>query len=145
MKTHTIKVVVAKNVALFSYPYTHSGIQLLIGDILDTYGISQFELAKRAGLTPATIYQILKKSEREVTRPPRKSTVQGLARAIGAEVMFNSKTNKIFLQHPAVPETKRDDIGQFLLRIADAIRQSGRKEIPRDEQDKILRVIRVLL
>jgi len=59
--------------------------------------------------------------------------------------MFNSRTNKIFRQHASAPETKRDDIGQFLLRIADAIRQSGRREIPRDEQDKILRVIRVLL
>jgi transcriptional regulator with XRE-family HTH domain len=145
MKTHPFKVVVAKKAALFSYPYTHTGIQHLIRDILDTYGISQFELAKRAGITPAAIYQILKKSEKQVTRPPRKSTVQALARAIGAQVMFNSKTNMIFLEHASVPESKRDDIAQFLLQIADAIRQSGRKEIPRDERDKILRVLRVLL
>ena len=59
--------------------------------------------------------------------------------------MFNTKTNMIFLQHPSVPEAKRDDFGQFLLRIADAMRQSGGREIPRVEQDKILRVIRVLL
>jgi transcriptional regulator with XRE-family HTH domain len=145
VKTHTIKVVATKYSALLSYPYTHTGIQRLIRDILDTYGISQFELAKRAGLTPATIYQILKKSEKQVTRPPRKSSVQGLARAISAQVMFNSKTNKIFLQHASVPESKRDDIAQFMLQIADAIRQSGRTEIPRDERDKILRVLRVLL
>ncbi len=144
MKTRAIKLVVAK-VALSSYPYTHTGIQQLIRDILDTFGISQFELAKRAGITPATIYQILKKTEKQVTRPPRKSTVQGLARAISAQVMFNSKTNKVFLQHSSVPETKHNDIAQFLLRIADALRQSGRKEIPRDEQDKLLRVIRVIL
>jgi transcriptional regulator with XRE-family HTH domain len=144
MKTRAIKLVVAK-VALSSYPYTHTGIQQLIRDILDTFGMSQFELAKRAGLTPAALYQILKKSEKQVSRPPRKSTVQGLAQAIGAQVTFNSKTNKIFLQHATVPETKRDDISQFLLRIADALRQSGRREIPGDEQDKILRVIRVML
>jgi hypothetical protein len=59
--------------------------------------------------------------------------------------MFNSKTNMIFLEHASVPESKRDDIAQFMLQIADAIRQSGRKEIPRDERDKILRVLRVLL
>ena len=104
-------------------------------------GAEQFELAKRPGLTPATIYQILKKSEKEVTRPPRKSTIQALARGIGAQVMFNSKTKMIFLQHTSAPETKRDDIAQFLLQIADAIRQSGRKEIPREERDKILRVL----
>jgi len=102
-------------------------------------------LAKRAGITPATIYQILKRTEKQVTRPPRRSTIQGLALAVSAQVMFNSKTTKIPLQHASVPETKRDDIGQFLLRIADAIRQSARREIPRDEQDKVLRVIRVLL
>ncbi len=59
--------------------------------------------------------------------------------------MFNIKTNMTFLHQASVPETKRDDIGQFLLRIADALRQSGRREIPGDEQDKILRVISVLL
>lgn len=144
MKTRAMRLVVAK-VGLSSYPYTHTGIQQLIRDIVDTFGISHFELAKRAGITPATIYQILKKSPKQVTRPPRKSTVQGLARAIGAQLMFNSKTNMIFLHHASVPETKRDDIAQFLLRIGDALRQSGRKEIPRDEQDKILRVIRVLI
>jgi len=36
--------------------------------------------------------------------------------------MFNTKTNMIFLQHASVPEAKRDDFGQFLLRIADAMR-----------------------
>lgn len=145
MKTQAIKLVVAKYSALSSYPYTHTGIQHMIRDILDTFAISQFELARRAGITPATIYQILKKSETQVTRPPRKSTIQGLARAISAQVMFNSRSNKIFLQHASVPETKQADIAQFILQIADAIRQSGRKEIPRDERDKILRVIRVLL
>jgi hypothetical protein len=44
-----------------------------------------------------------------------------------------------------VPDAKHDDIAQFMLQIADAIRQSGRTEIPRDERDKILRVLRVLL
>lgn len=147
MKTRTVKVVVTKKaaLALFSYPYTHTGIQHLIRDILDTYGISQFELAKRADLTPATIYQILKKSEKQVTRPPRKSTVQAFGKAIGAQVMFNSKTNMVFVQNASVPESKHDDIAQFMLQIADAIRQSGRTEIPREERDKILRVLRVLL
>jgi transcriptional regulator with XRE-family HTH domain len=145
MKARVIKFAALKSPGLSSYPYTHSGIQQMIHEILDTYGMSQFELARRAGLTPAAIYQILKKSEKQVSRPPRKSTVQALARAIGAQIMFNSKTKKIFLQHASVPEAKREDIAHFLLRIADAIRQSGRSEIPRDEQDKILRVIRVML
>lgn len=145
MKAQSVKVAVVKYSALSSYRYTHTGIQQLIRDILDTYGLSQFELAKRANLTPAAIYQILKKSAKQVTRPPRKATVQGLARAIGAQVMFNNKAKKIFLHHVSVPETRDDDIAQLLLRIADALRQSGRREIPRDEQDKILRVIRVLL
>jgi transcriptional regulator with XRE-family HTH domain len=139
-----MKVVVTKKAALFSYPYTHAGIQHLIRDILGTYGISRFELAKRAGLTPATIYQILKKSEKQVPRPSRMSTVRAFGQAIGAQVMFNSKTNMVFLQHGSVPESESDDIAQFMLQIADAIRQSGRTEIPREERDKIPRVLRVL-
>jgi transcriptional regulator with XRE-family HTH domain len=146
MTTVTVSKVVEKKFApLSSYPHTHSGIQRMIRDILDTYGISQFELATRSGLNPATIYQILKKSEKQVTRPPRRSTVHALARAIGARLMFNSKTNMILLHHALIPEARHDDIAQFFLQIADAIRQSGRTAIPREERDKILRVLRVLL
>ena len=145
MQKQTMRLVRTGKLALFSYTYTHTGIQHMIRDILDTYGISQFELAKRADLTPATIYQILKKSEKQVTRPPRKSTIQALGKAIGAQVMFNSKTNMVFLQNTSIPESKHDDIAQFLLQISDAIKQSGRTEIPREERDKILRVLRVLL
>ena len=130
---------------IFSAPYTHTGVQHLIQWLMDSQGIGQFELSKRSGLSPATIYQILKKSEKQVSRPPRKSTVQAFGRAIGAQVMFNSKTNMVFLHFASVPESPRDDLAQFMLQIADAIRQSGRTEIPRDERDKILRVLRVLL
>ena len=59
--------------------------------------------------------------------------------------MFDSKTHKIFLHSAIVPESLRGDLAQFMLQIADAIRQSGRTEISRDERDKILRVFRVLL
>jgi transcriptional regulator with XRE-family HTH domain len=145
MKSPTVKLVVTKKAALTTYPYTHAGIQELIRDILDNYGISQFELAKRSDLNPATIYQILKKSEAQTARPPRKSTVQALAHAIGAHVLFNGNTNMIFLQHSSVPESTNNDIEQFLLQIADAIRRSGRTVIPREERDKVIRILRVLL
>ena len=41
---------------LFSAPYTHSGVQALIQWLMDTQGIGQFELSKRSGLSPATVY-----------------------------------------------------------------------------------------
>jgi len=141
--THHVRLVKYSDAG--NYPYTHAGIQQMIRDLLDTYGISQFELSKRAGLTPAAIYQILKKKPKQVSRPPRKSTVQGLAKAVGATVRFNGQTNIVSLFRTDFPETKDDSITQFLLQVADAVKQSGRTEIPRDERDKILRVIRVLL
>jgi len=128
-----------------SYPYTHTGIQQLIGDLLDIYGLSAFELAKRGGLTPSALYTILKRKERDVSRPPRRSTIQGLAAAIGGTVTFDSAEGLIWFRHPSVPETKDDSITQFLLQVADVLKQSGRREIPREEGDKILRVLKVLL
>jgi hypothetical protein len=59
--------------------------------------------------------------------------------------MFNSKTNMVFMQNASIPESKHDDITHFMVQIADAIRQSGITEIPSEERDKILRVLRVLL
>ena len=35
--------------------------------------------------------------------------------------MLNRKTKNFFLHHVSVPETRRDDIAQFLLQITDAI------------------------
>ncbi len=44
---------------LFSGPYTHTGVQRFIEWIMNSQGIGQFELSKRSGLSPATIFQIL--------------------------------------------------------------------------------------
>jgi len=70
---------------VFADDYTHSGVQPLILWIMDSQGISQFELSKRSGVSPAAIHQILKKGEKDVTRPPRKSTLAALAKVVGGK------------------------------------------------------------
>ncbi len=140
---HHVRLVKVSNAG--TYPYTHWGVQRMIRDILDTYGISKFELAQRAHLTPAAVYQIMKKTAKQVSKPPRKSTIQALAQAIGARVTFDRQANLVLLHVTRIPETQGDSITQFMLQVADAIKQSGRTEISRDERDRILRVLRVLL
>ncbi len=130
---------------LFSAPYTHTGVQRLIQWIMDSQGIGQFELSKRSGLSPATIFQILNKTEREVTRPPRKSTLSSLASAVGAEIQFDSKKNIFFLvQKYEMPKTKAKELALLLSDIGTLIMNS-RRTITREERDRIVRVVKALI
>jgi hypothetical protein len=129
---------------LFVAHYTHTGVQRLVLWIMDTQGIGQFELSKRAGLSPAAIFQILNKSEKQVTRPSRRSTLSALAQAVGAEVQFDSTKNQFALvQKYNVPETDSKDLGLLLSEIGDWI-ISRRKRMTKEEHDRILRVVKAL-
>jgi hypothetical protein len=128
--------------AVFSAPYTHTGVQKLITWIMDTQGIGQFELSKLSRLSPAAIYQILNKSENEVSRPPRRSTVSALAQAIGARVHFDSAKNvfAVFQQFD-LPKTDAKQLSLLLSDIGSWI-ISRRKPITKDERERIVRVVK---
>jgi hypothetical protein len=130
--------------AIFVAPYTHSGVQKLIRWIMDEKGISQFALSKRADLSPATIFQILNKSEREVTRPPRRSTVSSLARSVGARVHFDSKKNKFALLQD-IDWRPSMEFSMILSEIAAVLVASGKKHFSREERDRIVRVVKAVL
>ncbi len=130
---------------LFSAPYTHTGVQRLIQWIMDSQGIGQFELSKRSGLSPATIFQILKKSEREVTRPPRRSSLTALAGVIGADVQFETRTGRfVVVQRYEIPPTESSEIDALLRDLGDWI-MSRRKSLTREERQLILRVLKSLV
>ncbi len=112
---------------------------------MDTQGISQFELSKRAGLSPAAVFQILNKSKKQVTRPSRRSTVSALAQTIGAEVQFDSARNQfVLVQKYELPETDSKDLGLLLSEIGDWI-LSRKKRITREERERIVRVVKAVL
>ena len=130
---------------IFSAPYTHTGVQRLIRWIMDRQGISQYELSKRSGLSPATIFQILNKTKKQVTRPPRRSTVSALAQAVGAEVHFDSKKNQFFLfQKYELPKTEAKELGLLLSEIASVI-LSRRKRISKGDRERIVRVVKAIV
>ena len=113
--------------------------------IMDTQGIGQFELSKRSGLSPAAIFQILKKSEKEVTQPPRRSTVSALAQAVNADVKFDSKKNLLHLvRRYEVPDTGARELNRLLAEIGRLI-SGKRKEITTEERERIVRVVKALL
>lgn len=129
----------------FADDYTHSGVQRLIRWIMDSQGISQFELSKRSGLSPAAIFQILKKTERDVTRPPRKSTLAGLAKTVGAEVRFMSEKNKFLISHDhEAPDINARQISLLLSDIGTWL-ASRKKRITQEERERIVRVVRAVV
>jgi hypothetical protein len=130
---------------VFSAPYTHSGVQKLIIWIMDTQGIGQFELSKRSKISPAAIFQILKKSENEVSRPPRRSTVSALAQSIGARVHFDSEKNLFALfQQFELPKTEAKELSLLLSEIGSWM-ISRRKPLSKEERAQIVRVVKALV
>lgn len=130
---------------LFAAPYTHSGVQSLIQWLMDSQGIGQFELSKRSGLSPATIYQILNKSESQVTRPPRRSTLAALARVVGADLHFDGKRNQFFLtQQFQLPKTEAKELS-FLLSEIGSLILSRRRILTKEERERIVRVVKALV
>lgn len=130
---------------LFSALYTHTGVQRLIHWIMDTQGIGQFELSKRADLSPAAIYQILQKSESQVTRPPRKSTLASLAKVVSAKVTFHSdKGTFAICQEFELPKTESREISLLLSEIGSVV-MTHKKRLTKQERDTIVRVVKSLL
>ena len=130
---------------IFSAPYTHTGVQHLIQWLMDSQGIGQFELSKRSGLSPATIYQILAKSEKDVTRPPRRSTLSSLAKAIRAEVRYEGDGDRFYLtQQFELPKTEGKEISLLLHEIGSWI-MTRRKPLTKEERERIVRVVKAVV
>ena len=93
-------------------------------------------------MSPAAIFQILNKSEKQVTRPSRRSTLSALAQAVGAEVQFDSIKNQFALvQRYIVPETDSKELSRLLSEIGDWI-ISRKKRMTKEERERILRVVK---
>ncbi len=130
--------------AIFAAPYSQSGVQKLIRWIMDEKGISQFTLSKRAELSAATIFQILNKSEKQVTRPPRRSTLASLARSMGARVHFDSKKNRFALLQD-IDWRPEKELSLILSDIASVLVASGKKRFSQEERERIVRVVTALV
>ena len=130
---------------LFAGQYTHSGVQRLVHWIMDSQGISQYALSKRSAVSPAAIFQILNKSEKQVSRPPRRSTVVALGKSVGADVHFDGKKNRFFLtQQYELPKTRGKELSLLLSEIGSTIMSRG-KSLSKEERGRIVRVVKALV
>lgn len=128
----------------FTEDYTHDGVKRIISKILGSLAISQYELAKRAQLNPSTIYQILSKDEKDVSRPPRLSTVTAIARATGHNVTFDDESKQLCFMKVAEPPV-RDDIEELIVNIRTIFERSGKDRLSKEQKDRILDVLKALL
>jgi hypothetical protein len=111
---------------------------------MNTQGIGQFELTRRSGLSQATVFQILKKSERDVTRPPRRSTLVALAKSVGGEIRFTRK-GEFFVQQPyQLPEIQQKELSLLLSELATMVIGKG-KPFTKEDRETIVRVVKAVL
>ena len=135
---------------LYTAQYTHSGVQSLIHWIMDNNALSQFQLSKQSGLSPAAIFQIVKKSEKDVSRPPRRSTVVALARVVGADVVFD-RENRFHLTrtYDLAKTPKGAENSLFFSQIATvllgSLTKSNRQAFTSEEKQRILGVVKALV
>jgi hypothetical protein len=125
--------------------YTIDGVKSLIKTLENTLQISTFDLAKRAGLIPATIYSILKRKESEDSRPVRKKTIIAIAEGCGYSATFRG--DQIILNRKAGIDGPQptDAYKKFADEMISLTRKRGRHKLTRGLQKKILKVIEVML
>lgn len=146
----TIFTKVAAIKGLFTAPYTHTGVQDLIHWIMDNNALSQFELSKQSGLSPAAIFQIVKKRERDVSRPPRRSTVVALARVVGADVVFD-RENRFHLTRTydldKAPKGAENSLffSQIATVLMGSLAKAKRQTFTSEEKQRLLGVIKAVL
>jgi hypothetical protein len=106
-------------------------------------GEPQYEISTRAGLNPATIFQILSKVVTETTRQPHRSTITTIARAAGYDVLFDSKNEEILLKPARKESHKRDDIEALFEVLRQEIHEAG-KRVNKAEREKIREIVRIM-
>jgi transcriptional regulator with XRE-family HTH domain len=111
---------------------------------MDTQGLSQYEISRRAGLNPATIFQILSKVVTETTRQPHRSTITTIAKAAGYDVLFDSRNEEILLKLARKESQKREDIEALFEVLRQEIHKAG-KRVNKAEREKIREIVRVVL
>jgi transcriptional regulator with XRE-family HTH domain len=121
-----------------------SGIQRLIQRLAAAEGISIYELAERSGLHPTTLYAILKKKPSATRRPVRRETIKALAEGSRYEVKFDAARRRVLLER-SEEEPSGNDIDDLLERMKAVLMRSGRRLFTKDEKERILQVLRVLV
>ena len=126
-------------------PYTLEGVQTAIRTMLDRQGISEYEMAKKGGLSPTSIYLILRKSPKQKTRPVRRSTLLAIGSGMGYEVTIDSTHRQLtFLKRGETLATKTA-VQEILDDVREVLMETDIKRLSKGEHDRLKELIRVMV
>ena len=128
-----------------SVPYTLEGVQTAIRKILDREGISEYDLAKRGGLSPTSIYLILHKSPHQKTRPVRRSTLQAIGNGVGYEVNIDSIHGQLAFVKKGESLATKLVVQEILDDVREVLMDTEMKRLSRTERDRLKELIRLMV
>jgi transcriptional regulator with XRE-family HTH domain len=125
--------------------YSLQGVQSAIHQLLDREGISEYDLAKRAGLSPTSIYLILRKDPNESTRPVRRSTLQAIGNGVGYEVTIDSVNQRLIFRDRGESLATTTVVQELLDDIRGVLLKTDIKRLSKAERDRLKEVVRVMV
>ena len=126
-------------------PYTLEGVQSGIRQLLDREGISEYELAKRAGLSPTSIYLILRKDPAKPARPVRRATIQAIGHGIGYEVTIDSTKQRISFRDRGEILATKAAVEEILDDIRGMLIETDIKRLSKVELGRLKDLVRVMV
>lgn len=126
-------------------PYTLEGVQSAIRQFLDGEGISEYNLAKRAGLSPTSIYLILRKDPVQPARPVRRSTLQAIGNGVGFEVTIDTAAQRLTFRDRGESHATKAVVEEILSDIRAMLLKTDIKRLSKTERDRLKEVIRVMV
>lgn len=126
-------------------PYTLEGVQTAIRQFLDREGISEYDLAKRAGLSPTSIYLILRKDPTQAARPVRRSTIQAIGNGVGYEVSIDTQSQRLTFRDRGESRATKAAVEDILSDIRGVLMKTELKRLSKSERDRLKEVVRVMV
>ena len=125
--------------------YTLKGVQDLIQDLMKIHTISMYEMAKLAGLNPATIYFILHRKPKPGLRPVRPKTLKTIARGLGYEVIFEASDIILRLRKAPLGLEMMFAYPDLMKAIDRVLRKYSRQKVTNAMQKKIVKMVELLM
>jgi transcriptional regulator with XRE-family HTH domain len=126
-------------------PYTLEGVQRAIRQLLDREGISEYDLAKRAGLSPTSIYLILRKNPNQPARPVRRSTLQAIGNGVGYEVTIDTAAERLTFRDRGESHATKAAVEDILNDIRGVLMKTDIKRLSKTERDRLKEVVRAMV
>jgi transcriptional regulator with XRE-family HTH domain len=128
-----------------SVPYTLEGVQSAIRQFLDREGISEYDLAKRAGLSPTSIYLILRKDPNQPARPVRRSTLQAIGNGVGYEVSIDTGRQRLTFRDRGESHATKAAVEDILNDIRGVLMKTDIKRLSKSERERLKEVVLVMV